>query len=317
MTDFFISYTSADETWAEWIGYVLEEEGFSISIQAWDFRPGSNFVLEMQKAATEAKRTIMVLSPSYLKSQFASPEWAAAFAQDPQGWMRTLVPIVVQESRAAGLLKSLVHINLVNKSEEVARTLLLNGIREGRAKPTRRPSFPGGGASRSHKNFPGATLPESRHALSQPYMPNIRREPSDIEKRRFLKEGFETIRSHFEIALRSLAEHEVSVDCEFQLSTATDFSAEIFWAGNSRCRCSIRQSSMFGEGITYAEGRSHSSDNSVNEILSLSTDNGELCLSSTMGFSFGRVEVPFDLKKMTGQQAAEYLWRRFIAPLER
>ena len=61
--------------WAEWIGYVLEEEGFSVIIQAWDFRPGSNFVLEMQKAATEADRTIMVLSPDYLKSQFASPEW--------------------------------------------------------------------------------------------------------------------------------------------------------------------------------------------------------------------------------------------------
>ena len=93
MADFFVSYTSADKAWAEWIGYVLEEEGFTAVIQAWDFRPGSNFVLEMQRAATEADRTIMVLSPDYLKSQFASPEWAAAFAQDPRGsnanWCRS------------------------------------------------------------------------------------------------------------------------------------------------------------------------------------------------------------------------------------
>ncbi len=54
MADFFVSYTSADEAWAEWIGFVLEEEGFTVVIQAWDFRPGSNFVLEMQRAATEA-----------------------------------------------------------------------------------------------------------------------------------------------------------------------------------------------------------------------------------------------------------------------
>jgi hypothetical protein len=57
MPDFFISYTSADKTWAEWIGYALEEKGFTVIIQAWDFRPGSNFVLEMQRAATEAERS--------------------------------------------------------------------------------------------------------------------------------------------------------------------------------------------------------------------------------------------------------------------
>ena len=68
MADFFVSYTSADEQWAEWIGYVLEEEGLGVILQAWDFRPGSNFVLEMQRAASEAERTIMVLSPDYMKS---------------------------------------------------------------------------------------------------------------------------------------------------------------------------------------------------------------------------------------------------------
>ncbi len=33
MTDFFISYTHADIEWAEWIGYVLEEEGFTVAIK--------------------------------------------------------------------------------------------------------------------------------------------------------------------------------------------------------------------------------------------------------------------------------------------
>jgi TIR domain len=74
MTDFFISYNSVDKDWSEWIAYVLEEQGFSVVIQAWDFRPGANFVLEMQRAASEAHRTVMVLSPDYLQSQFASAE---------------------------------------------------------------------------------------------------------------------------------------------------------------------------------------------------------------------------------------------------
>ena len=48
MKDFFISYTKTDKAWAEWIAWTLEAAGYSTVIQAWDFRPGSNFVLEMQ-----------------------------------------------------------------------------------------------------------------------------------------------------------------------------------------------------------------------------------------------------------------------------
>jgi len=60
---FFISYNKADREWAEWIAWALEEAGYSTILQAWDFGPGANFVLEMDKAAKEAERTIAVLSP--------------------------------------------------------------------------------------------------------------------------------------------------------------------------------------------------------------------------------------------------------------
>jgi hypothetical protein len=73
MKDFFISYTKVDQPWAEWIAWKLEEAGYSTVIQAWDFRPGSNFVLEIQNAATIAERTIAVLSQKYLESVFPEP----------------------------------------------------------------------------------------------------------------------------------------------------------------------------------------------------------------------------------------------------
>jgi hypothetical protein len=61
MSDFFVSYTKPDEAWAEWISWILEEADFSVTVQAWDFGAGGNFVLEMQRAATEATRTLAVL----------------------------------------------------------------------------------------------------------------------------------------------------------------------------------------------------------------------------------------------------------------
>src|SRR6185369_14362418 len=80
--DFFVSYNRADRTWAEWIAWQLEEAGYTTVLQAWDFRPGGNFVLDMLQAA-EAQRTIAVLSPDYVTALYPQRELAAAFAQDP------------------------------------------------------------------------------------------------------------------------------------------------------------------------------------------------------------------------------------------
>src|SRR5881392_1318083 len=104
MVDFLISYNNADYTWAEWIGSQLEDSGYTTVLQAWDFRPGSNFVLEMERSAAEAERTIAVLSPNYLAARFTQPEWAAAFAQDPTGEKGVLVPVRVRECVLTGLL---------------------------------------------------------------------------------------------------------------------------------------------------------------------------------------------------------------------
>lgn len=126
--DFFISYTSADRVWAEWIAWQLEDAGYTTIIQAWDFSPGENFVLAMQKAATEAARTIAVLSPDYFQSKFTALEWAAVFAQDPTGEKRLLIPVRVREVNLAGLLQSFVYIDLFNCSEEEARKRLIEHI---------------------------------------------------------------------------------------------------------------------------------------------------------------------------------------------
>ncbi|MDQ1589703.1 MAG: hypothetical protein QOG71_330 [Pyrinomonadaceae bacterium] len=141
MKNFFISYNKADKNWAEWIAWTLEEAGFSVVIQAWDFRPGGNFVLEMDEAAAGTEKTIAVLSEDYLKAAFTQPEWAAAFARDPQGKGRILIPIRVKECKPEGLLKSTIYIDLLGHSEEEAREAIMDGLKE-RGKPDKPPTFP-------------------------------------------------------------------------------------------------------------------------------------------------------------------------------
>jgi hypothetical protein len=80
--DFFISFNKADRAWATWIAWVLEEAGYSVWFQDWDFR--GNFVLEMDEALKRSSRMVAVLSPDFLTSNFTAPEWAAKFAEDPR-----------------------------------------------------------------------------------------------------------------------------------------------------------------------------------------------------------------------------------------
>jgi TIR domain len=155
--EFFLSYTSCDQDWAEWIAWTLEDYGLSVKLQAWNFVPGSNFVLEIHRLAMEADRTIAVLSPEYLASQFGAPEWAAAFAQDPEGFRHRLVPVRVRECCPTGLLRSISYIDLAGMEEFHAKRRLIQGIKGERAKPNRQPIFPGRQQSlaKPKPEFPG------------------------------------------------------------------------------------------------------------------------------------------------------------------
>lgn len=141
MKDFFVSYNRADKQWAEWIAWTLEEAGYSVVIQAWDFRPGGNFVLDMQRAAAESQKTIAVLSNTYLASAYTQPEWAAAFANDPQAIERKLIPVRVKECQPSGMLRPLVYVDLVGVAETEAKQRLLDAMKE-RVKPEKKPDFP-------------------------------------------------------------------------------------------------------------------------------------------------------------------------------
>ena len=83
--DFFISYTQADRAWAEWIAWVLEEDGHRVLVQAWDFVPGTNWIQGMQAGTRDAARTIAVLSARVPGVGVRRRRMAGGLGQDPAG----------------------------------------------------------------------------------------------------------------------------------------------------------------------------------------------------------------------------------------
>ncbi|HYZ54864.1 MAG TPA: FxSxx-COOH system tetratricopeptide repeat protein [Streptosporangiaceae bacterium] len=165
--DFFVSYTQADRAWAEWIAWILEEDGHRVLIQAWDFVPGSNWIQGMQSGVRDSARTIAVLSDAYLQSVYGSAEWGAAWASDPDGAGRKLLPVRVSDCDRPGLLAGVVGVDLFGRTEAEARARLrtmVSAALADRAKPSAPPSFPGAGRAMPRElramprepRFPGA-----------------------------------------------------------------------------------------------------------------------------------------------------------------
>lgn len=140
--DFFISYNQADSDIAQWIAWILEDNDYSVVIEAWDFRAGGNFVVEMDRGLVQCERMIVVMSPHYLSANYTVPEWAEKFANDPQGIRRAVIPVVVEPCEPSGLLQQLIRIEIVGLDRDAAKKELLAQLAPGRAKPATEPPFP-------------------------------------------------------------------------------------------------------------------------------------------------------------------------------
>ncbi|GKQ36812.1 TIR domain-containing protein [Streptomyces sp. A012304] len=147
--DFFVSYSPADERWAAWIAWTLEEAGYRTVLQAWDFVPGTNFVDFMDRGVSESAAVIAVLSRNYERSRYGRMEWQAALRADPDAPERRLITVRVEDIPVEGLLATITYVDLVPVTEPGdARDLLLARVRQaldGRARPTLRPDYPGNG----------------------------------------------------------------------------------------------------------------------------------------------------------------------------
>ena len=89
--------------------------------------------------------------------------------------------------------------------------------------------------------------------------------------------------------------------------------------GNRCARCRIWLNQGFGTQICYYEGEHIGGGNAFNEALGVAHNQDDLALSAMM-----KINLPFtpgieglNLARLTAEDAAEYLWRRFASSLER
>src|SRR3954447_3366444 len=151
-TDFFISHAGRDTGWAEWLAWQLQQAGYTVALDVWDWAPGEDFVARMQQALESADRLLAVCTEAYFASVFGGAELRAAFAQQAVG---RIVPVLVEPVTLPTLYAPLIHLDLTGLDEAAAVARLRARLAGGR--PTSAPPFPRAGPTPTDKpRFAGA-----------------------------------------------------------------------------------------------------------------------------------------------------------------
>ncbi|HVI38132.1 MAG TPA: FxSxx-COOH system tetratricopeptide repeat protein, partial [Gaiellales bacterium] len=138
-TDFFVSHAGRDTAWAEWLGWQLQQAGYTVELDVWDWVPGEDFVARMAVALEQADRLLAVCSEAYFASAFGSAELRAAFAHQTAA-ERWIVPVLVEPVRLPALFAPLIPLDLTGLEEDAAVARLRDRLAGGR--PTAPPPFP-------------------------------------------------------------------------------------------------------------------------------------------------------------------------------
>src|SRR3954465_2100605 len=138
-TDFFISHAGRDTGWAEWLAWQLQQAGYSVELDVWDWAPGEDFVARMAAALERADRLLAVCTEAYFASAFGGAELRAAFAGQAAAEGR-IVPVLVEPVTLPPLYAPLIPLDLTGLDEAAAATRLRERLAG--ARPTGPPPFP-------------------------------------------------------------------------------------------------------------------------------------------------------------------------------
>ncbi len=144
--DFFVSHAGADRAWAEWVAWQLEDAGYSVELDVWDWAAGQNFITAMDHALARCDRVVALFSAAYFEPErYTAEEWASSLVHVPGATERRLVPVRVEAvatDKVPPLLRPLLARDVFGADEQAARRALLEAV-TGPGRPARRPGFPG------------------------------------------------------------------------------------------------------------------------------------------------------------------------------
>lgn len=128
--DMFISYSSHDKEWVrnDFLR-LIEQAGFTTFIDFRDFRAGEPSIKEMERGVSTCRKTILVLTPDYIASEWCEIESIMLSSLDPANRERRLIPILKKPCTLPLRINALTHIDYNDDADfELARKKLIDAL---------------------------------------------------------------------------------------------------------------------------------------------------------------------------------------------
>jgi tetratricopeptide (TPR) repeat protein len=130
---YFISRAGEDREWGVWVAQVLRDAGHETFLQDEDILVGHSFPHQEREAMERADHIIALLSPDYFAKEHTMAEFESAWAPDPHGKKRPLIPALVRDCAIPKLYSQLVYVDL--RSRDKSKLLAAIGGPKRKAEP--------------------------------------------------------------------------------------------------------------------------------------------------------------------------------------
>src|SRR3954451_18170059 len=113
--DVFISYSSKDKEWVR--GELLqriEKAGLRAFIDYRDFTRGAPSIKEMERGVVECRKTLLILTPDYIESEWAEIEVGMGQTLSPANRDLRMIPLLKTQCDKPLRLAALTHVDFTD-----------------------------------------------------------------------------------------------------------------------------------------------------------------------------------------------------------
>lgn len=305
--DVFLCHASEEKpTVARPLVAALEEHGITCWYDEAEIRWGDSIPQKVNEGLRMARYVIVVLSRASISKPWPERELNAALSLESASREVRVLPLLVgsRDDRRAildayPLLNDRLFLPWDVEAEGVVKALE-NRLAED--------------CGRDDLNQTG----QDTHPIRSIPMPRGSKQFTQRDKDRFIREAFGHVLGYFKEAVRLLNDSSSAIEADLVEVHQLKFACTFYRSGELATRCKIWFGSPLStECIAYSDGvyLDLSSDNSVSDWLTVVQWGDELRLEAS-GWWSGSPSDEND-RRMTAEKAAEYLWVRATAGLNR
>jgi hypothetical protein len=134
MYDVFVSYSRHDGQWVHDVLVPrLEAARLRVCIDDRDFTPAAWSLLEMERAVLQSRKTLLVLTPHYLDSEWTIFESVLAQTLDPAASQRRMLTLLLEPCSLPLRLSALVYLSFTDSTRlDASFASLIGAVRRAR-----------------------------------------------------------------------------------------------------------------------------------------------------------------------------------------